>query len=178
MYEYFVSTPIDQQRDYAFEAEHTQHMQYVLQGKVQNRKKWVSTLIQSVEALTSYFCICNSVRTLFTDGDLLFSLKFRKSMAPPFVCFFQCSYIDLCSIDYCFFQAWRYDVSAPFLHTGTNWYLKVACCPTVIYTLQGCYSETGLHIVMDRNFVCSWRSHNCNWYLPFCADLLIYEINY
>jgi hypothetical protein len=31
---------------------------------------------------------------------------------------------------------------------------------------------------MDRNFVCLWRRHNCNWYLPFCADLLIYESNY
>ncbi len=28
---------------------------------------------------------------------------------------------------------------------------------------QGCYSETGVHIVMDRNFVCLWRRHNCNW---------------
>jgi hypothetical protein len=42
----------------------------------------------------------------------------------------------------------------------------------------GCYSETGGHIVMDRNFVCLWRRHNCNGSLPFCADLLIYEINY
>ncbi len=30
----------------------------------------------------------------------------------------------------------------------------------VTYT-QGCYSETGLHIRMDRNFVCLWRRHNC-----------------
>ncbi len=43
---------------------------------------------------------------------------------------------------------------------------------------QGCYSETGIHIVMDLNFVCLWRRHNCNWSLPFCAYLLIYEINY
>jgi hypothetical protein len=28
--------------------------------------------------------------------------------------------------------------------------------------IQGCYSETGFHIVIDRNFVCLWRSHNCN----------------
>ncbi len=40
------------------------------------------------------------------------------------------------------------------------------------------YSETGFHIGMDGNFVCLWRRHNCNWSLPFCADLLIYEINY
>jgi hypothetical protein len=26
----------------------------------------------------------------------------------------------------------------------------------------GCYSETGVHIVMERNFVCLWRRHNCN----------------
>ncbi len=46
-------------------------------------------------------------------------------------------------------------------------------------TIQGCYSETGVHIVMDRNFVCLWRRHNCNRSLPpFCADLLIHEINY
>ncbi len=43
---------------------------------------------------------------------------------------------------------------------------------------RGCYSETGFHIGMDRNFVCLWRRHNCNWSLPFCADLLTYEINY
>ncbi len=42
----------------------------------------------------------------------------------------------------------------------------------------GWYSETGFHIGMDRNFVCLCRKHNCNWSLPFCADLLIYEINY
>ncbi len=29
---------------------------------------------------------------------------------------------------------------------------------------------------MDCNFVCLWRRLNCNWSLPFCADLLIYEI--
>jgi hypothetical protein len=46
-------------------------------------------------------------------------------------------------------------------------------CPVL-----GCYSQTGFHIVMDGNFVCLWRRHNCNWSLPFCADLLIYEINY
>jgi hypothetical protein len=28
--------------------------------------------------------------------------------------------------------------------------------------LQGCYSETGFHIGMDRNFVCLWRRHNYN----------------
>jgi hypothetical protein len=28
--------------------------------------------------------------------------------------------------------------------------------------LLGCYLETRLHIVMDRNFVCLWRRHNCN----------------
>jgi hypothetical protein len=28
------------------------------------------------------------------------------------------------------------------------------------------------------NFVCLWRRHNCNWSLLFCADLLIYEINF
>jgi hypothetical protein len=44
--------------------------------------------------------------------------------------------------------------------------------------IQGCYSDTGFHIVIDRNFVCLWRSHNCNRAFPFCADLLIYEINY
>jgi hypothetical protein len=43
---------------------------------------------------------------------------------------------------------------------------------------QGCYSETGVQIAMERNFVCLWRRHNCNWSLPFCADLMIYEINY
>ncbi len=26
---------------------------------------------------------------------------------------------------------------------------------------RGCYSETGFHIGMDRNFVCSWCRHNC-----------------
>ncbi len=26
---------------------------------------------------------------------------------------------------------------------------------------QGCYLETGFHIVMDRNFICLWRRHNC-----------------
>ncbi len=28
--------------------------------------------------------------------------------------------------------------------------------------IQDCYSETGFHIVIDRNFVCLWRSHNGN----------------
>ncbi len=42
----------------------------------------------------------------------------------------------------------------------------------------GCYSETGFHIGMNRNFVCLWRRHNCNGPLPFYADLLIYDINY
>jgi hypothetical protein len=42
---------------------------------------------------------------------------------------------------------------------------------------QGCDSETGVHIVMERNF-CLWRRHNCNRSLPVCADLLINEINY
>ncbi len=50
--------------------------------------------------------------------------------------------------------------------------------PKISYRWAGCYSETGFHIGMDRNFVCLWRRHNCNWSLPFCADLLIYEINY
>jgi hypothetical protein len=40
----------------------------------------------------------------------------------------------------------------------------------------GWYSETGFHICMDRNFVCFAKSSY--WSLPFCADLLIYEINY
>ncbi len=31
---------------------------------------------------------------------------------------------------------------------------------------------------MDRNFVCLWGRHKCNWSLAFCADLLIYLINY
>ncbi len=39
-------------------------------------------------------------------------------------------------------------------------------------------SERGFHIGMDSNFVCLRRRHNCNWSLPFYADLLIYEINY
>ncbi len=39
----------------------------------------------------------------------------------------------------------------------------------------GCYSETGFHIGMDRNFVCLWRRHNWNWSLPFCADFLIWN---
>ncbi len=33
------------------------------------------------------------------------------------------------------------------------------------FTRLGCYSETGFHIVMDGNFVCLWRRHNCNWSL-------------
>jgi hypothetical protein len=85
MYEYFVSPPLGQQRKYAFEAEHTQHMQNVLQGTVQNRKKWVSTLINSVEA--SYFCICNSVRTLFTDGELFYLIKISKAIVPSLYVF-------------------------------------------------------------------------------------------
>ncbi len=32
---------------------------------------------------------------------------------------------------------------------------------------QGCFSETGFHIGMDRNFVCLFRRHNCDWSLPF-----------
>ncbi len=51
----------------------------------------------------------------------------------------------------------------------------------IIYSsihVQGCYSETGFHIGMDLNFDCLWHRHNCNLSLPFCADLLIYEINY
>ena len=36
--------------------------------------------------------------------------------------------------------------------------------------IQGWYSETGYHIGMDRNFVCLWGRHNCNWSLPFCTD--------
>ncbi len=43
---------------------------------------------------------------------------------------------------------------------------------------RGWYSQTGFRIGMNRNFVCLWRRHNCNWSLPFCAYLLIYEINY
>jgi hypothetical protein len=27
--------------------------------------------------------------------------------------------------------------------------------------LLGCYSETGVHIVIDRNFVFLWHRHNC-----------------
>ncbi len=56
--------------------------------KCKTGKKWVSTLIHSVEALTSYVYICNSVRILFTDGELFISLKFRKSMSHTSVCFF------------------------------------------------------------------------------------------
>jgi hypothetical protein len=26
---------------------------------------------------------------------------------------------------------------------------------------QGLYLETGMHISLERNFVCSWRRHNC-----------------
>ncbi len=47
-----------------------------------------------------------------------------------------------------------------------------------IVSAQGCYSETVLHIGMGRNFVCLWHRRNCNWSLPFSADILIYEINY
>ncbi len=46
------------------------------------------------------------------------------------------------------------------------------------YAIPGCYSETGFHIGMDRNFVCLWRRHNCNCSLLFCANLLTFEINY
>ncbi len=49
---------------------------------------------------------------------------------------------------------------------------------TFLIMVLGCYSEAGFHIGMDRNFVCLWRRHNCHWSLPFCADLLIFEINY
>jgi hypothetical protein len=28
-------------------------------------------------------------------------------------------------------------------------------------TIEGCYSETGFHIGMDRNCVCLWHRHNC-----------------
>jgi hypothetical protein len=31
-----------------------------------------------------------------------------------------------------------------------------------VRNFQGCYSETGFHIGLDRNFVCLWRRHNCN----------------
>jgi hypothetical protein len=27
---------------------------------------------------------------------------------------------------------------------------------------QGRYSETGVHIVMEHNFVCVWRRHHCS----------------
>ncbi len=37
----------------------------------------------------------------------------------------------------------------------------------------GWHSETGVYIGMYRDFVCLWHRHNCNWSLPFCADLLI-----
>ncbi len=58
------------------------------------------------------------------------------------------------------------------------WCCRVSFLRVLLAKSQGCYSETGLHIVMYRNFVCLWRRHNCNWSLPFCAlDLLIYEIN-
>ncbi len=53
-------------------------------------------------------------------------------------------------------------------------FLPVFCTVKV----QCCYSEMRFHISMDRNADCLWRRHNCNWSLPFCADLLIYEINY
>jgi hypothetical protein len=53
MYEYFVSTPIDQQRKYAFDAE---HMQNVLQGKVQNRSKYIDSLCGSTDILCLYLC--------------------------------------------------------------------------------------------------------------------------
>ncbi len=46
------------------------------------------------------------------------------------------------------------------------------------FPFQDCHSETGFRIGMGRNFVCLWRRHNCNWSLPFCAEILIYEINY
>ncbi len=57
---------------------------------------------------------------------------------------------------------------------------KIHFLPPCIWDLPGCFSETGpgVHIVMERIFVCLWRRHNCNWYFPFSADLLIYEINY
>ncbi len=30
------------------------------------------------------------------------------------------------------------------------------------YSFRGCHSETGFHLVMERNFVCLWRRNNCN----------------
>ncbi len=76
--------------------------------------------------------------------------------------------------------AWRgrWSPSSPSRPASTSSCLRNQTKSRFAVLGQGCYSETGLHIVMDRNFVCLWRSHNCNWSLPFCADLLIYEINY
>ncbi len=70
-----------------------------------------------------------------------------------------------------------------FVLTFCHFLRKNVNCINIRFTylvlcVRGCYSETGFHIGMDRNFVCFWRRHNCNWSLPFCADLLIYEINY
>jgi hypothetical protein len=62
----------------------------------------------------------------------------------------------------------------PFLFLGLS-FLSVT---------SGAYiQKRGSIIDMDRNFVCLWRRHNCRSQVidlsrPFCADLLIYEINY
>jgi hypothetical protein len=71
--------------------------------------------------------------------------------------------------------------TAPGLPAGAQGGLRAGRQAGNIYT-QGCYSETGLHIRMGRNFVCLWRRHNCRSQVtdlsPFCADLLINDINY
>ncbi len=48
-------------------------------------------------------------------------------------------------------------------------YIKYTPCSSVSL-LYAAIQRRGVHTVMDRNFVCLWRRHNCNWSLPFCAD--------
>ncbi len=63
-----------------------------------------------------------------------------------------------------------------FLPWQTEWNCKWM---SAFRAFLGCYSETGVHIVMEILSVDGAECrHNWNWSLPVCADLLIYEINY
>jgi len=62
------------------------------------------------------------------------------------------------------------------LENGRNQAVKTPLLGFVLIEnfIQGCYSETAWTVILSV----LWRRHNYNWSLPFCADLLIYEINY
>ncbi len=81
-------------------------------------------------------------------------------------------------IDYRTWVSFGFRSRKPTVWFGSFKIVRVASGSDVVHSRGLLFRDGVPYIGTDRNIVCLWRRHNCNWSLSFCGDLLIYEINY